>query len=96
MTKDGIIDAIRTALLASPYVGEVAEIAVDESQETIGVRFSVSNVREVFTVPPLLAELRASIRRAHPTAKHIYLEPDFTERSVEPLSTEAIVIRGWD
>lgn len=96
MTTTKISEAIRAALLASPYVGEVATIAVDQTEATVAVRFSVCNVREVFAMPPLMAELRSSIRRAHPTAKQIFLEPDFTERRAEPLSTEAIVIRGWD
>lgn len=96
MTKEAITEAIRTAMLASPYVGDVATIAIDESASTVAVRFAVCNVREIFAVPPLMAELRANIRRAHPQAQDIFLEPDFTERRLEPLSTEAIVIRGWD
>ena len=96
MTTNGTTDAIRAALLASPYVGDVATIAIDESGSTVAVRFSVCNIRDVFSIPPLMAELRASIRRTHPLAKDVFLEPDFTERRAEPLSTEAIVIRGWD
>ena len=99
VSNSTLVKDIRESLLASPYVDEIAQVRTVEIEgevDVVGVRVTLTNLYDVTSVPPVIAELRKLIREVTPDAQAIFIEPDFTEPRRNEVPTESIVIRSWD
>lgn len=99
MTNSTLSDAVRTALLESAHVSEILEVRTTEFDgqvDVIGVRVALTNIADVAALPPVIADVRHRVRSAAPDVRAVFVEPDVIGPDRSPVSTEAIVFRGWD
>ena len=99
MTNPTQNDRIREALLSSPHVDEILEIrtaSTDGELDFVGVRVSLTNVGDVYALPPVIADVRHRVRSSVPEVKAVFVEPDVIGKDRTSVSTESIVFRGWD
>lgn len=99
MTNPTLTAEIRNALLASAFVEEVVQVRTTPAEgpaDVVGVRVALTNVDELYSLPPVIAELRALVREAAPDVSAVFIEPDVTEQRRHDVPTESIVIRSWD
>ena len=90
---------IRTALLESPYVGEVLEVSAGQSaagQPLVGLRVTAANVSSVADLGPVVADFRATVRTSAGDDACVFVEIAVPGEPASALPTEAIVIRGAD
>lgn len=99
MTNPSLTAQIREALLTSVYIEEVVQVRTaftDGEIDVVGVRVSLTNVDDLPSLPPVIAEVRGLVRQVTPKAHAVFVEPDVTVPERTEVPTEAIVIKSWD
>ncbi|RRJ85991.1 hypothetical protein EG850_10650 [Gulosibacter macacae] len=99
MSNPTLTAEIREALLTSMFVDEVVQVRTTPAEgapDVVGVRVALTNVDDLYSLPPVIAELRQLVREAAGGVEAVFIEPDVTAPQRETVTTEAIVFPSWD